>query len=161
MNFYFFFGVFKSCFVFGALHNKYYSFYHCWRHPKCFDWKPNRFNIYMLEEFIAFVYLYNQEFSVNINVVCLEKNWYHVCLAAVITYFVDDVILFLKTRIVLMKKKEANESFFFQSTSSDLMKCFMIDGCSNFNSKIFLFCQCQLWYSIDKQKLLRFFQSYA
>lgn len=66
----------------------------------------------MLEEFIAFVYLYNQEFSVNINVVCLEKNWYHVCLAAVITYFVDDVILFLKTRIVLMKKKEANESFF-------------------------------------------------
>lgn len=93
----------------------------------------------MLEEFIAFVYLYNQEFSVNINVVCLEKNLYHVCLAAVITYFVDDVILFLKTRIVLMKKKEANERFFFQSTSSDLMKCFMIDGCSNFNSKIFLF----------------------
>lgn len=46
----------------------------------------------MLEEFIAFVYLYNQEFSVNINVVCLEKNWYHVCLAAVITYFVDDVV---------------------------------------------------------------------
>lgn len=71
-----------------------------------------------------------------------KTTWYHVCLAAVITYFVDDVILFLKITIVLIKKKKKEESF-FKSTSSDLMKCFMIDGCSNFNLKIFLFCQ--LW----------------
>lgn len=72
-----------------------------------------------------------------------KTTWYHVCLAAIITYFVDDVILFLKITIVLTRKIKKKEESFFKSTSSDLMKCFMIDGCSNFNLKIFLFCQ--LW----------------